>query len=186
MTPLDADALQAACTEAGGGWRVEVWPELPSTSDALKARAAREDAVGRIIFAESQTAGRGRRANRWASAPGQDLLFSLALRPPVEMALWPRVTTAAALAVCEAVEETLPLQPQIKWPNDIYLAGKKVAGLLTEVVHGVGGALVILGIGINGNGLELPEGLVALATSLRISQVLAVLVGIGLPAAPNW
>jgi len=167
MIPLDADALNAACRESGLPWRVLVADELPSTSDALREAAARGEAAGLVVFAEAQTAGRGRRDNRWVTPKGMDLMFSLLLRPPAPLMLWPRLTTLAALAVCRAVEDELPLAPQIKWPNDIYLRERKAGGLLAETVTTPQGMALVLGIGLNVNVREFPLELAAGATSLQ-------------------
>lgn len=164
MNPLSAPGLNEACQAEGLPWRVAVVAETASTNDSLREQAAAGAAAGCVLFAEAQTAGRGRRDNRWLAPPGQDLMFSLLLRPQAAVYLWPRVTTLAALAVCLAIEDQLPLRPLIKWPNDIYLDGRKVSGLLAEVA-GAADALV-LGIGLNVNTRTFPPGLEGVATSL--------------------
>ncbi len=166
---LDESALRQACAACGLPWDVCVADEIPSTSDALRAAALDGETGGRVLFAESQTAGRGRRENRWITPRSQDLMFSMLLRPAEPVALWPRLTTLAALAVCRAVEEELPLRPQIKWPNDIYLNGKKTAGLLAEVVSTPQGMALVLGIGLNVNSREFPPSLAGAATSLILA-----------------
>ena len=165
-TPLDEALLQAGCAEAGLAWRVQVVRETGSTSDDLRRAALAGKAPGAVLFAETQTAGRGRRDNRWLAPPGRDLMVSLLLRPEAPPLLWPRVTTLAALAVCRAVEAVLPLQPRIKWPNDLYLGGRKLAGLLAETVGAPGGMTLVLGIGLNVNSREFPPELDGVATSL--------------------
>ncbi|MEY4485145.1 MAG: hypothetical protein RL693_2597, partial [Verrucomicrobiota bacterium] len=120
---------------------------------------------GLVVFAEAQSAGRGRRDNRWTSEPGRDLLLSILLRPQVRMEHWPRLTTLAALAICRAIEKTTPLTPVIKWPNDIYLSDRKCAGILAESFTGNNGAFMVLGIGLNVNTRDFPPDLQA--TSLR-------------------
>lgn len=164
--PLDAALLQAGCDEAGLPWRVRVVAETGSTSDDLRAAALAGEAPGAVLFAETQTAGRGRRDNRWLASPGRDLMVSMLLRPEVPPVLWPRLTTLAALAVGRAVEAVLPLQPRIKWPNDLHLGGRKVAGLLAETVSTSEGWILVLGIGLNVNSREFPTGLSGIATSL--------------------
>lgn len=102
-----------------------------------------------LVIAEEQTAGRGRLGRRWHSAPKASLTFSLILRQlaPTQPTL---LTGLGALAVCEALEICYSLRPQIKWPNDVLLGGKKVCGILTEA-HWQGERLlgVVMGIGIN-------------------------------------
>ncbi len=165
-TPLDEALLQAGCVEAGLPWRVRVVGETGSTSDDLRAAALAGETPGAVLFAEAQTAGRGRRDNRWLAPPGRDLMVSLLLRPEAPPVLWPRLTTLAALAVCRAVEAVLPLQPRIKWPNDLYLGSRKLAGLLAETVSAPGKMTLVLGIGLNVNSREFPPGLDGIATSL--------------------
>ncbi len=159
MIPLDASAL----SDPALPWAVTVLDEIGSTSDWLKARAI-EAPVGTVVFAESQTAGRGRRDNRWIAPRGKDLMFSMLLQPDAPMEKWPRLTTLAALAICKAIEAELPLQPRIKWPNDIYLSDRKISGLLAETVSSRHAMRLILGIGLNVNTLDFPP--TVFATSL--------------------
>ena len=156
MIPLDCDRL----SDPASPWRVTVLDEVASTSDWLKARAS-ELPVGSVVFAESQTAGRGRRDKRWIAPRGQDIMCSLLLRPEAAIENWPRITTLAALALCKTIEAELPLDPRIKWPNDIYLGGLKVSGLLAETVSTRGGLRLVLGIGLNVNTLEFPPEIAA-------------------------
>ena len=175
-SPLDETWLQQECLERGLPWQIRVADEIPSTSDALRAYALDGGSHGQVLFAESQTAGRGRRENRWVAPRGLDLMFSLLLRPAEPMVLWPRLTTLAALAICRAVETELPLQPQIKWPNDVYLDGKKVSGLLAEAVNTPSGIAMVLGIGLNVNSRDFPGELATTATSLSQALPGTVLV----------
>ncbi len=168
MMALDAAGLNEACAEAGLPWRVRVAAEVGSTSDEVRAAALAGEAAGLVLFTECQTAGRGRRDNRWITPRGQDLMFSILLRPAAAMTLWPRLTTLAALGLCRAVEEGLPLRPGIKWPNDLYVNDRKAAGLLAEVVTPPGGAALVLGIGLNVNAREFPPELAGGATSLLL------------------
>lgn len=166
MIPLDASALQAACARGGIPWRVEVAQEVTSTSDVLRHLAQQGEPAGRVLFAESQTRGRGRRDNAWIAPKGKDLMFSLLLCPEAPMPRWPRITTLAALAICQAVESEFPLTLQVKWPNDIYLADRKAGGLLAEAVMAPEGMVLILGIGLNVNNRDFSPDLAGQATSL--------------------
>lgn len=165
MIPLSADAL----TDDALPWRVHVFDELGSTSDWLKQNASREP-VGTVIFTESQTAGRGRRDNRWLAPRGKDLMFSMLLKPDASLEKWPRLTTLAALAICKAIEAELPLQPRIKWPNDIYLGDLKTSGLLAETVSTREGLVLVLGIGLNVNTLDFPPELSATSLLQKIAS----------------
>lgn len=163
MHTLDAHLLH----DSDLPWQVRVEDEVTSTSDLVKEAALAGAQPGLVLFAESQTAGRGRRQNRWLAPRGQDLMLSFLLAPEALPSLWPRVTTLAALAICRAIEDELPLQPRIKWPNDIYLQDRKIAGLLAEVVTTTQGLRLILGIGLNVNTCDFPPELAHTATSLR-------------------
>ena len=109
---------------------------------------------GALVVADHQTAGRGRLGRRWEAPPGKALLFSILLRPPPERNV-PQLSLVAGVAVADALERTLGLSVQLKWPNDVMLRRRKVAGCLAEVRDGV----VVLGIGLNVNQTreELPE-----------------------------
>jgi len=176
MSSLNAALMQQECIAQGLPWQVRAVDQIPSTSDELRAAAVRGEAHGHVLFAESQTAGRGRRENRWITPGRLDLMFSLLLRPQAPLALWPRLTTLAALAICRAIEEELPLKPQIKWPNDIYIEGRKVSGLLAEVLSTQDGTALILGIGLNVNSREFPPELTETATSLVNALPASILV----------
>jgi BirA family biotin operon repressor/biotin-[acetyl-CoA-carboxylase] ligase len=158
--------MNAASIEStASGWTVQCHAEVTSTND-LARDAAMHGADRLAIFADAQTAGRGQRSNRWITPAGRDLMFSVLLRPAVAMELWPRFTTLAALAVCEAIETMLPLHPMIKWPNDIYLGQRKVCGLLAETGTSPDGMFLVLGIGLNVNATSFAPELADTATSL--------------------
>ncbi len=138
--------------------RVEVRREVSSTNDVLKAEAERGAPEGTVLIAEEQTAGKGRLGRRFLSPPGTGLYLSILLRPQfsAEQSLF--ITTAAAVAVAQAIEEVADVEAKIKWVNDVYIGGKKVCGILTEAsVDFESGGLhwAVLGIGINIAG---PEG----------------------------
>jgi BirA family biotin operon repressor/biotin-[acetyl-CoA-carboxylase] ligase len=154
-------------------WRVRVVDEIGSTSDAVREAAMAGETSGLVLFAESQTAGRGRRQNRWLAPRGKDLMFSLLLQPEAPTPLWPRLTTLAALALCRAVEDELPLRPLIKWPNDLYVNDRKVSGLLADVVSTRSGLMLVLGIGLNVNTRQFPPELEGAAASLLGSMPFA-------------
>ena len=152
--------------ERAPSWRVQVLDETSSTSDVVRDLGLSGAPDRTVVFAEHQTAGRGRRQNRWIAPKGRDLMFSVLLRPCEPPSLWPRITTLAALAVCKAIECELPLKPSIKWPNDIYLADRKISGLLAESLVTRDGAFIVLGIGINVNTIDFPDDIRSNATSL--------------------
>ena len=131
---------------------VLVFAETESTND-LATRLGRDGAAGGVaIFAEHQTAGRGRFGRRWASASHRGLWFSLLLRPALPLADWARLTTWAAVALAAAIDEMTGAKAAIKWPNDIFLGDKKVAGILAESgTDSAGSPFAVLGIGVNVN-----------------------------------
>lgn len=132
--------------------RIEVRREVTSTNTVLKQEAERGAPEGSVLIAESQTAGKGRLGRQFHSPHGTGLYLSILLRPDfsAEQSLF--ITTAAAVAVAQAIEDVTGRESQIKWVNDIYLEGKKVCGILTEAsVDFESGRLnwAVLGIGIN-------------------------------------
>ncbi|MCZ7588797.1 MAG: biotin--[acetyl-CoA-carboxylase] ligase [Gaiella sp.] len=121
--------------------RPYLWSEAcRSTQDVLRGTEAPE---GAVALTEHQTAGRGREGRRWEDVAGTSLLFSLLLRPPAGPPA-EQLSLVAGLAVAEAVEETRDAAG-IKWPNDVLLRGRKVAGVLLEAAEGV----VVCGVGVN-------------------------------------
>ena len=167
--PLEARRLSAALAGHAIGCEVQVHQEVSSTSDLARELGVAGYAHGLVVFAEGQTSGRGRRENRWTAPPGQDILCSILIRPSVRMEQWARLTTMAALAICKAIETTTSLQPDIKWPNDIFIQGRKCAGILAETHTGAAGSYMVLGIGLNVNTDAYPPELRDIATSLRLA-----------------
>jgi len=135
---------------------------LASTNDEARYLAEQGAADGLVVLTENQTAGRGRRGADWFAAAGESLAFSIVVRPAEPKALWPRLALAAGLAVAEAAEACAP-QVGIKWPNDVWIGRRKVAGILVEA----GQDFAVVGIGINVNTREFPPKLAELATSLQ-------------------
>jgi BirA family biotin operon repressor/biotin-[acetyl-CoA-carboxylase] ligase len=123
------------------------YPQVESTNDIALAWAAEGAPPGAVVVADAQTRGRGRLGRMWYAPPGTALMCSTILRPPPEHTA--QVNMLGALAVCEAVEALGGLV-SLKWPNDVLLDGRKLAGILTEAAwHDNQLAAVALGIGIN-------------------------------------
>jgi BirA family biotin operon repressor/biotin-[acetyl-CoA-carboxylase] ligase len=140
---------------------------LPSTN-LEAARLARAGATeGVCVVAAEQTAGRGRLQRVWLSPPGAGLYFSIVLRPRLEQGDWQLLTLLAAVAVHDALLAACLLKTDIKWPNDILVAEKKLCGILAETVETQRGRAVVLGIGINLTKDSLPPELQATATSVE-------------------
>ena len=173
---LSADVVGARLTTAwlGRAWRHVA--RVGSTNDAAAAWARAEEPAphGAVVVADAQDAGRGRLGRKWHSPPGESLYFSVVLRPPLPPHRVPPLTLAAGVAVAEALV-AFDVTPALKWPNDVQLDGKKVAGILTEMsadldrVHHL-----VVGIGVNLNTREFPDELAAIATSLAAARGAAV------------
>lgn len=121
---------------------------LSSTNDLAMDLAEIQVPEGTVIIAEAQTAGRGRMGRPWVSPRG-GVWLSVILRPGLPPARIPLVGFAASVAAARAIRVTTRLLARVKWPNDILVGGRKVAGILTEA--GAGGEWVVVGIGINAN-----------------------------------
>lgn len=143
-----------------------------STNDDVRSMALAGAPEGRIVVADEQSAGRGRRGNVWIAPARRCLLVSMLLRPAQETALWPRVTHLAALAMCRTFESFLPEEksPRVKWPNDVLVGNRKVSGILLESAASSKGGFLVLGLGINVNVQEadFPDELKSSASSLLI------------------
>ena len=160
------------------GRDIRVFEETASTSDVIEKLARDGVREGVVVFAESQTRGRGRLGRKWVSPARRGLWFSVLLRPAVRPQEVTRLTVASATAVRRSIESLTGLKPKIKWPNDILIRGRKVAGILTELSAELDCVRhVALGIGVNVN-LEpgdLPPELRAQTTSLKIESSRTVL-----------
>jgi BirA family biotin operon repressor/biotin-[acetyl-CoA-carboxylase] ligase len=137
-------------------------PECESTQLLLVGSGLPE---GAVAATDHQTAGRGRLGRRWETPPATAVLASVLLHPPRERHL-PELTMVAALATAEAVEAATELAAQIKWPNDVMLNRRKVAGILAELADGT----VVVGIGLNANQTreQLPPRVTTEPASLRV------------------
>lgn len=147
-----------------------IFEETASTNDLCMQLGRNGQPPGLVIFAEKQTAGRGRFGRQWASAAHLGLWFSLLLRPKLPFAEWPKLTAWTACCLASALEGVAPVSCQVKWPNDLQIRRKKVCGILVETGTDLDGApFAVLGIGLNVNHelADFPEPLMATATSLR-------------------
>lgn len=194
LRPADLETLLADLPLVA---RTYFFEEITSTSDWAKDLVRRAgpgaDLHGTLVIANYQTAGRGRFARAWHSPPGRSLLFSLILAPkagspasaaepdsPRPGAFDRLVAVAAPVAVCEAIAEQAGLAPRIKYPNDVLLDGRKVAGILIERTAAAGGGagVCVLGIGVNVN-----QSREELDPSVRVTPV-SVALAAGRPIEP--
>jgi BirA family biotin operon repressor/biotin-[acetyl-CoA-carboxylase] ligase len=161
--PLDTAAL------AVPGWRVEVLAESPSTNAHVAERARAGEPAGLVVAAEHQTAGRGRLDRVWVTPPRAALTVSLLVEPTgVPVGRWPWLPLLTGLAVVDGVRRAAGVDASLKWPNDVLVGERKVAGILVELVDRPAGPAAVVGIGLNvsATAAELP---VETATSLALA-----------------
>jgi len=171
MKPFDADRFRAAAREAKPklGRPLMYLPVTGSTNDNALLAARSGAPHGSLFVADEQTAGRGRRGNTWLAAPGESLLFSVLLRPQLELAQASALTLAVGLALRDAIAPHIEQAVQLKWPNDLYVGGKKLAGVLVESqLQGERLQAVVVGVGLNVATRDFPSEIAARATSLAL------------------
>jgi BirA family biotin operon repressor/biotin-[acetyl-CoA-carboxylase] ligase len=164
-TRLCPDQIEHELGTRRVGRRIAVWNRVVSTNDLAGHAAASTANEGLVILAEEQTAGRGRRGRQWVAPASSSLLMSVLLFPPENLAEAGWLTALGAVAVAEVVAAWTGLDVRIKWPNDVRVAGRKIAGILVERGDGA-----VIGVGLNANASldDFPEELHGTATSLRI------------------
>jgi BirA family biotin operon repressor/biotin-[acetyl-CoA-carboxylase] ligase len=162
--PLPADLAEALLSVGGRlgpmTGRILWFPEATSTNDIAVSMAEHGADEGSVVVANFQTAGRGRLGRSWSSPPGAGIYASIVLRPPLRVT--PLVTIAAGVAIAEGIAAATGLEASLKWPNDLYVGARKLAGILAE-----GGARhVVLGFGVNVLPAAYPPEVAARATSI--------------------
>ncbi|MCD6498120.1 MAG: biotin--[acetyl-CoA-carboxylase] ligase [Deltaproteobacteria bacterium] len=169
--PIVPAQILSALTTKWAGRELVVMGRCGSTNDEAQNLAKQQAPAGTCVLADTQDAGRGRRARTWHSPPGKNIYMSMVLKPHIPPDDAGALTLAAAVAVSDGIESVTGLHPHLKWPNDILIAGRKVCGILTEMVadqHSI--QWVILGIGCNVNQVEFPDDIRGIATSLSIAS----------------
>lgn len=164
-----AEIRRGLRTSLLGQGRIDYFSEIDSTNIRARRIADAGAPEGSIVVAEAQSAGKGRRGRAWFSPAGKGLYLSVVLRPRIPPAEAPRLVLAAAVAAAEALLAHAAVPLSVKWPNDILIAGKKVAGILTEMrLAGERIAHVVIGLGVNVNTAaeEMPPEIRPIATSL--------------------
>jgi BirA family transcriptional regulator, biotin operon repressor / biotin---[acetyl-CoA-carboxylase] ligase len=155
------------------GWRIHYFDEVGSTQKVAAEMAEGGAAQGTVVIAEAQTAGRGRLGRSWHSPSGLNLYQTIILRPQMPIADVPKLSLVAGVAAAEALETVAPGLVALKWPNDVWLNGRKTGGIIAEAIANRSQALdcVLLGLGINVNlgQSDIPEELRDKATSVRIA-----------------
>jgi BirA family biotin operon repressor/biotin-[acetyl-CoA-carboxylase] ligase len=145
------------------------YDEVDSTNDVVESLAKEGAPEGTTVMAERQRQGRGRQGRAWFSPGRGNLYVSVLLRPKISATDLPALVPAFGLGVAEALEEFVSVRAELKWPNDVLVRGRKIAGILTEsVIQGGEVNYVVVGIGVNLNIDNLPEDLADTATSVRL------------------
>jgi BirA family biotin operon repressor/biotin-[acetyl-CoA-carboxylase] ligase len=143
--------------------RIIFLAECGSTNDEARKIAMKGASDLSVILTERQISGRGRRGQSWACPAEEGLAFTLIVRPKESPALWSRLALAAGLAIAEALD-SFGVSAGLKWPNDVWVGGKKICGILVEADSG----FAVVGVGVNVNVKVFPAGLAHPATSLAI------------------
>jgi len=172
---LSVARIDAELRTARYGRSLRVVALTDSTNDDALRDAAAGAADGHVVVADAQRSGRGSHGRSWASPAGTDLYVSIVAQPRLAPAQMPTLTLAVGLGVADAAEHLLAggavdtrVKAQVKWPNDVWLNGKKCAGILVEARSSL--APVVIGVGLNVNRLEFPAELASTACSLRLAR----------------
>ena len=172
MSRLSENLLRAQLHDCVIGREIVVLDQATSTNDSILEMTTPATEQGLVVFAEYQTAGRGQRGNRWESAAHKGLWFSILLRPKIEMDKSPKLTAWAAKSVADTIQTQFSLPAKVKWPNDVRVYDRKVAGVLVEMrAQENAPHIAVLGIGINVNHAaeNFPEEIRPRAISLAIA-----------------
>jgi len=169
----DLSAVRIAAELARRGARlgpISVLEQTASTNDDARALARGGAPHGAVVLAEAQSAGRGRGTHRWYSPPGASIYASLVWRPRLESSRLAMLALAVGVGVARGVDAHLSVpRARIKWPNDVYVDDRKIAGILVEASLGSGAPLAIVGVGLNVGVREFPTDLATIATSLLLA-----------------
>jgi BirA family biotin operon repressor/biotin-[acetyl-CoA-carboxylase] ligase len=170
---VSADEIRLGLKTKFLGQTIHYEDSVDSTQRVAHRLAYNQSMEGTVVVAEEQTSGRGRMDRKWYSPKFTGIWMSIILRPKIPLPKAPQLTLIAAVAVVQAIEELTELSPQIKWPNDILINGKKMTGILTELQAEADRInSVIIGMGINVNQMleDFPIELREIATSLAIEK----------------
>lgn len=182
---LHLNQIEPLLTTRRFGRSLELRELTDSTNDDARAAANAGAVDGHVVVADAQRKGRGAHGRSWLSPPGQDLYLSIVAKLEVPLAELSLLTLAVGAGVAEAVELSANVKAQIKWPNDVWVDGRKIAGILVEAASlGERALPVVIGIGLNVNRDAFPAELETPATSLKLAggapvaraQALAVLL----------
>ncbi len=162
---IDIKALEQKLASGKIGHPLRFFPEIDSTNEEIRRGLAGNLAEGAVVIADQQTHGRGRLGRSWHSEPATGLYISTLLKPDLPLENLACITLMAGVATVATIGQ----QAKLKWPNDILVNGKKIAGILCECIVRPGThPIVIVGIGINLNHTHFPEDIKNIATSLKL------------------
>jgi BirA family transcriptional regulator, biotin operon repressor / biotin---[acetyl-CoA-carboxylase] ligase len=152
------------------GWRVRRFASIDSTNRWLLDEARHGAPAGLVVVADEQTAGRGRRGRTWTAPPGSSLLMSVLVRPELPIERVHVVSLAAALALRDAVTAVTGIDVGLKWPNDLIVGDRKIAGVLAEADVASDGSVqaVVVGLGCNVDWPSIPTELEGIATACNL------------------
>lgn len=151
VKPLDQGQIESQLTPSTHAWlqRLEIVPSIESTNTTLFERAQHESIHGHVLLAELQTQGRGRRGRRWISPYGRNVMVSIGLDLDVPMTQIGTISLMVGVVVALALEAAGAKSVQVKWPNDIYINGCKLGGILIDLLQATQPAQLLVGIGLN-------------------------------------
>jgi BirA family biotin operon repressor/biotin-[acetyl-CoA-carboxylase] ligase len=173
----------ACCTVVGR--RILHYSSLPSTNGEALRRGEAGEPEGLVVVAGEQTEGHGRHGRNWFSPGGTGLYFSILLRPRCRQEHFSLLPVAAGIGVAGGLEKLGVRDVGVKWPNDVLISGRKVAGILVESRKGANGMFAVMGAGLNVATRDFPPGLAETATSLAAAtgaehsneEVLSLMLG---------
>jgi BirA family biotin operon repressor/biotin-[acetyl-CoA-carboxylase] ligase len=170
---LTVEGIKKSLTTRFIGADIYIFDAIDSTNDYAHKLAKEGAKEGTIVLSESQTKGKGRLGRTWFSPPGANIYLSVILRPQMPTSQITLITFASAIAVAKSIRDIANLDADIKWPNDILIRGKKVAGILSEMgaeKDKVKFAIVGIGINVNLDKKDIPLELIDKATSTKIES----------------
>ncbi len=165
------DEIRRTLRTAWLGHTLWSYSETGSTNDIALARAAEGAPEGAVVLAEAQRRGRGRFHRKWFSPPGANILASVILRPELHPSLVSQLVIAAAVAVAETLRSLHGLDAHIKWPNDVCVCGRKIAGVLAELsaeAEQINHVVIGIGLNVNMAPSQLPKAVRSTASSVQI------------------
>ncbi len=168
---VDAETVLPLLNTKALGRVLFCYSETDSTNTRAKAAGETDGVDGSLFIADLQTAGKGRRGRSWEAEKGTIVAMTYLLRPDINIACVSRITLVAAVALARALAQIDGINPQIKWPNDVVINGRKVCGILTEMSsEGMDINYVVVGIGINVYNNSFPPELADRATSIKLEN----------------